>query len=216
MNIILIGPPGAGKGTQAEKISEKYQIPTISTGDIFRDHIKNETAIGLKVKEIIHEGQLVPDDITIGLVQERISKQDCIKGYVLDGFPRTIHQAEALDQILAENSQHVDLVVCLVVNDETIIERLSGRRLCKECGKPYHLLYNPPLEKDVCDKCSGALYQRDDDQDETVRQRLVTFHQQTAPLIDYYEKCGKIANVIGREKIEDTTAGMFTVLDQRL
>ena len=190
MNLVLMGLPGAGKGTQAEKIVEKYNIPHISTGDMFRAAIKEGTELGLKAKSFMDKGELVPDEVTIGIVRERLSKDDCKKGFLLDGFPRTVAQAEALENILSELNRPIDYVINVDVDKDILMERLTGRRICKECGATYHLVFNPPAKEDVCDRCGGELYQRADDNAETVQNRLDVNLKQTKPLLSFYEDKG--------------------------
>jgi adenylate kinase len=215
-NIILLGAPGAGKGTQAERIAERYRIPQISTGDIFRSNIRERTPLGSKVKEYLDAGGLVPDDLTVGLVRDRLQAPDCANGFILDGFPRTIAQAEAFDRYLAERRQRIDAVVSIHVADAAIIERLSGRRVCRDCGKTWHILYQPPLQAAHCDKCGGPLLQRADDRDELVRERLAVDYAQTAPLIRYYQASGRFLEIEGRDEVADTTAAMFSALQTLL
>ena len=205
-NIILLGAPGTGKGTQAENISKWFGIPHISTGDIFRSNIKAGTELGRTAKEYIDKGMLVPDGITIGLVSERIEEADCAGGFILDGFPRSIPQAEALDARLAAGGRNIQAVFSIYVPDETIVQRLSGRRLCGDCSKPYHTVYNPPAVEGVCDDCGGRVVQRDDDKEETIRARLAVYYEQTAPLIERYREQGLFIQITGRELVEDTTA----------
>lgn len=212
MRLVLLGAPGAGKGTQAVILSEKYNIPHISTGDIFRSNIKNNTELGKKAKEYIDKGLLVPDELTIDIVKARINKPDCSDGFILDGFPRTIFQAQELDKILEGMGIELDCVLNIDVSDEKIIKRLSGRRVC-QCGKTYHILNNPPKKEGICDSCNGELFQREDDREETVIQRLETYHKQTEPLIEYYEKSGKLVTVEGRESIDDTTKEVLDALN---
>ncbi len=212
MRLVLLGAPGAGKGTQAVILSEKYNIPHISTGDIFRSNIKNNTELGKKAKEYIDKGLLVPDELTIDIVKDRINKPDCSDGFILDGFPRTIFQAQELDKILEGMGIELDCVLNIDVSDEKIIKRLSGRRVC-QCGKTYHILNNPPKKEGICDSCNGELFQREDDREETVIQRLETCHKQTEPLIEYYEKSGKLVTVEGRESIDDTTKEVLDALN---
>ncbi|NSW91206.1 MAG: adenylate kinase [Firmicutes bacterium] len=212
MRIVLLGAPGAGKGTQAEVLSEKLKIPHISTGDIFRNNIKNGTELGRKAKEYIDRGMLVPDEITIKIVEERLKEADCKNGFILDGFPRTIPQAEALEDVLSRMGISLDLVVNIFVTDEKIIERLSGRRVCQKCGKSYHIKYNPPSVEGECDDCKSKVIQRDDDKEETVVSRIKTYHRQTEPLINYYRKKGLLLTVEGQEKIEDTTKEVMKAL----
>lgn len=209
MKLILLGAPGAGKGTQAEKICEKLSIPAISTGNIIREALKNGTEMGLKAKSFIDAGQLVPDDVVIGIIKDRLAQNDCANGFILDGFPRTIPQAEALDEMGVE----IDKVIDIEVPDEKITERMSGRRVCKECGASYHLVYKKPEKEGVCNLCSGELVQRKDDHPDTVLDRLKVYHEQTEPLKDFYAKKGKLRIVEGQEKVEDTTAATFHALE---
>ena len=214
MRIVLLGAPGAGKGTQAEVLSGKFNIPHISTGDMFRYNIKNETELGKKAKGYIEKGLLVPDEITVKIVEERLKKDDCKNGFILDGFPRTIPQAEALDRILFLQGTALDIVLNIFVTDDEIVQRLSGRRVCRKCGKNYHIKYNPTSEEGKCDECKSEVVQRDDDREETVISRLKTYHGQTEPLIDYYGKKGLLFTVEGQEKIEDTTREVLKVLGE--
>ena len=209
MNLILLGAPGAGKGTQAEKICEKYNIPAVSTGNIIREALKNGTDMGLKAKSYIDAGKLVPDDVVIGIIKERLAEDDCQKGFILDGFPRTIPQAEALDAM----GIVIDKVVDIEVPDEKITARLSGRRVCLKCGATYHLEYKKPSKEGICDVCGDELVQRKDDKPETVLDRLNVYHEQTEPLKDYYSKTGKLVIVEGQEEVADTTALVFKVLE---
>lgn len=209
MNIILLGAPGAGKGTQAEKISEKLGIPTISTGNIIRAALKEGTEMGLKAKEYTEKGLLVPDEVVIGIIKERLSADDCKNGFILDGFPRTIPQAEALDAM----DIIIDKVVDIEVDDEAIARRMSGRRVCASCGASYHLEYKKPAKDGICDQCGGELSQRKDDAPETVLERLKVYHKETEPLKDFYERKGKLKIVEGQNKVEDTTALTFKALE---
>ena len=211
-NVILLGAPGSGKGTQAENITKWYGIPQISTGDIFRSNIKAGTELGKKAKDFIDRGQLVPDELTVGLVTDRLSGPDYSGGFILDGFPRNIPQAEALDRYLKESGQQIHVVASIYVEDETIVTRLSGRRLCRDCGKSYHTYYNPPASEGVCDECGGEVTQREDDREETVRDRLAVYYKQTAPLIERYKKLGLFVQITGHELVEDTTAEMAAAL----
>ncbi len=197
MNIILLGPPGAGKGTQAKRLIDKYGIPQISTGDMLRAALKEGTPLGLEAKKYMDQGALVPDSVVIGLVKERIQKPDCAKGYMLDGFPRNVSQAEALDSMLSELSQKIDDVVCIEVPSEELLGRLTGRRTCKGCGAGYHIKFDPPSKEGVCNKCGAELYQRDDDNEATVSSRLKVYDDQTKPLIEYYSKQNKLRPVNG-------------------
>ena len=199
MKIIMLGAPGAGKGTQAKKIAEKYSLPHISTGDIFRANIKNGTELGKKAKTYMDQGALVPDELVVDLVVDRVAQDDAKKGYVLDGIPRTIPQAEALDAALAKLNDKVDFAIDVDVPDENIIDRMSGRRACVACGGTYHIKFNPTKVENVCDACNGQLILRDDDQPETVKKRLDVYHEQTQPLIEYYTKKGILKSVDGTQ-----------------
>ena len=201
MKLILLGAPGAGKGTQAEVICDHLHIPAISTGNIIREALKNETEMGLKAKSYMEAGTLVPDDVVIGIIQERLAKDDCKDGFILDGFPRTVVQAQALDEMGVE----IDRVINIEVSDEDIEKRLSGRRVCESCGTSYHLLYKAPRNEGLCDRCGGKLITRKDDQPETIRDRLKVYHEQTEPLKDFYAQKGKLRTVIGQEEVADTT-----------
>ncbi|MCU9602209.1 adenylate kinase [Pallidibacillus thermolactis] len=202
MNLILMGLPGAGKGTQAEKIVEKYNIPHISTGDMFRQAVKDETELGLKAKSFMDKGELVPDDVTIGIVRERLSKDDCSNGFLLDGFPRTVHQAESLEQILTDLNKKIDYCINIQVDKEILMKRLTGRRICKSCGATYHLVFNPPAQDNMCDKCGGELYQRADDNAETVENRLEVNIKQQQPLLDFYQGKGYLVTIDGDQTID--------------
>ena len=208
MKLILLGAPGAGKGTQAEILSKKLEIPTISTGNILREAIKNRTETGLKAKAFMDNGQLVPDDVIIGIVRERLSQPDCAKGYILDGMPRTIPQAAALE----ESGVHFDAVVSIEILDEVIESRMTGRRVCGSCGASYHITANPPKVENVCDECGGALTIRKDDNPETVKNRLAVFHAETEPLKDFYAKLGLLKLVEGNQPIEDATRDILQAL----
>lgn len=212
MKIIMLGAPGAGKGTQAKKIAAKYSIPHISTGDIFRANIKGGTELGMKAKSYMDQGQLVPDDVTIGMLLDRIAEADCENGYVLDGFPRTIPQAESLTKALAERGEKVDYAINVDVPDENIINRMSGRRACLGCGATYHITFNPPVKEGICDTCGQELVLRDDDKPETVKKRLDVYHQQTQPLIDYYKKQGILHSVDGTQPMEDVFANIDAII----
>ena len=203
MRLILLGPPGAGKGTQASSIVAEYGITHISTGDIFRHNIKNETELGKKVKSYLDKGQLVPDELTIDLVWDRLSKEDCKNGFLLDGFPRTINQAEALQKGLEERGLKLDKVINIDVDKNILVKRLSGRRVCKNCGETYHIDNKPTLKDGVCDKCSGEVIQRADDNEKTVLDRIEVYEKQTFPLIDFYKNLGLILTVDGTLSIED-------------
>lgn len=212
MKIIMLGAPGAGKGTQAKMLSDKYGIPHISTGDIFRANIKNNTELGKKAKGYMDAGQLVPDELVVDLVVDRIKNKDCMKGFILDGFPRTIPQAEALDYALNNQNEKIDYAVNVDVPDENIIQRMSGRRACVGCGATYHIVYNPTKKEGICDKCGQALILREDDKPETVKKRLQVYHEQTQPLIDHYEKKGALLTVDGTQDINDVFASITKVL----
>ncbi|ABB16065.1 adenylate kinase [Carboxydothermus hydrogenoformans] len=214
MKLLIMGPPGAGKGTQAEKIVKEFGITHISTGDMFRAALKNQTPLGLKAKEYMDKGELVPDEIVIAMVEERISAPDCAKGFLLDGFPRTIPQAEALDKKLAEMGITLDGVINIEVPREELIERLTGRRVCRQCGATYHVKFNPPKVEGVCDACGGELYQRSDDSLETVSNRLDVYEAQTAPLKDYYAKTGLLKNIDGTKSIEEVFASIKNALQK--
>jgi adenylate kinase len=202
MNLVVMGSPGAGKGTQAERIVEKYGIPHISTGDMFRAAIKEGTALGVKAKSFMDAGNLVPDEVTIGIVEERLGKDDCKKGFLLDGFPRTVAQAEALEDILNGLSRPIDYVINIDVPKDKLMARLTGRRICKSCGATYHLVFNPPANEGICDKCGGELYQRDDDNEETVGRRLEVYLDQTKPLLNFYEEKKYLKNINGDQDID--------------
>lgn len=212
MKIIMLGGPGAGKGTQAKMIAEKYSIPHISTGDIFRANIKNGTELGRKAKEYMDQGLLVPDELTVDLLIDRVSQNDAKNGYVLDGFPRTIPQAEALDKALAERNEKIDHAVDVEVPDQVIIDRMSGRRACIDCGGTYHIKYNPTKAEGICDVCGGELVLRDDDKPETVKKRLDVYHQQTQPLIEYYTGQGLLAKVDGTQDVSDVFTAITKIL----
>jgi len=186
MNLILLGPPGAGKGTQAQKIVERYRIPQISTGDILRAAVKDGTPLGKKAKGFMDQGQLVPDEVVIGIIEGRLKASDCQGGFILDGFPRTIVQAESLQSTLTKMRKSIDHVISIEVDSEELVRRLTGRRTCKSCGAMYHVLFHPPKKDKVCDRCGAALYQREDDKEETIRKRLIEYERQTAPLIEFY------------------------------
>lgn len=212
MKIIMLGAPGAGKGTQAKRIAAKYGIPHISTGDIFRANIKGGTQLGMKAKTFMDQGMLVPDEITIGMLMDRIHEEDCKNGYVLDGFPRTIPQAESLTEALKGMKEAIDYAVNVDVPDENIVSRMGGRRACVGCGATYHVKFNAPAKEGVCDTCGEALILRDDDKPETVQKRLNVYHEQTQPLIDYYEKAGVLKEVDGTKNMEDVFQDIVSVL----
>lgn len=197
LNIILLGPPGAGKGTQAKKLVEKYCIPQISTGDILREAVKNGTPLGIEAKSFMDRGALVPDEVVIGIVNDRCKRPDCSKGFILDGFPRTTAQADALSVLLKEAGAAIDHVIDVVVQKEYLVKRLSGRRVCRSCGTAYHMDFSPSVDNGRCDKCGGDLYQRDDDKEDVVIKRLDTYEAQTAPLVDYYKNKGMLRTING-------------------
>jgi adenylate kinase len=214
MNLILLGGPGAGKGTQAKKLIEKYTIPQISTGDILRAAVKAGTEMGRKAKEYMDAGKLVPDEVVIGIIRDRLAQPDAKKGFILDGFPRTVPQAEALDKVLGGLSAKIDHVVSIDVDEEALVTRLTGRRTCKNaaCGQMFHVKFTPAKKEGVCDKCGGELYQRDDDNETTVRSRLATYNQATKPLIDYYTKQGLVRPIAGVGGIDDIFNKIVTIL----
>lgn len=206
MYILLMGPPGAGKGTQAAKLVEEFNVPHISTGDMFRAAVKEGTELGKQAKACMDAGQLVPDSVTIGIVKERLAKPDCKKGFILDGFPRTVEQANALDKILVELGIKLDRVININVPAEDLIVRAIGRRICRKCGATYHIVYHPTEKEGTCDKCSGETYQRDDDSEDTMTKRLTVYSAQTKPLIEYYQSNGLYAEIDGRQSIDKVLA----------
>ena len=212
MKIVFMGPPGAGKGTQAEKIIENYQIPHISTGDMFRKAIKDQTELGMEAKRYMDQGALVPDHVTIGIVKDRLSESDCKSGFLLDGFPRTVDQAKALDEILTSLDSKIDYVINIDVDLDILKERLTGRRICRSCGATYHMIFNPPAVAGTCDKCGGELYLRKDDNEETVGNRLDVYVSQTKPLLDYYSLAGNLVNINGQQSIDLVFAEIQDVL----
>ena len=214
MKIILLGAPGAGKGTQAKKIADKYSIPHISTGDIFRANIKGGTELGMKAKSYMDQGQLVPDEVTIGMLLDRISEADCENGYVLDGFPRTIPQAESLTVALNQRGEKIDYAINVDVPDENIVTRMSGRRACLACGATYHIVYNAPKTDGICDTCGEKLVLREDDKPETVQKRLTVYHDQTQPLIDYYQDAEILVTVDGTKDLNEVFADITAILGE--
>ncbi|MDD2221329.1 MAG: adenylate kinase [Clostridia bacterium] len=214
MNIILLGPPGAGKGTQAEVLTKKLFVPHISTGDMFRAAISNGTALGVEAKAYMDKGQLVPDAITVGIIRDRIAQNDCKGGFLLDGFPRTVVQAEALDELLEKLGMNIDAVLNFSVPLDKLIVRLTGRRMCRGCGTIYHQLYHAPQKEGICDSCGSELYQRSDDKEETVKNRLSVYEAQTAPLIDYYEAKGLLKTINGDQPINEVMKALGAALGQ--
>lgn len=214
MNIILMGLPGAGKGTQASEIVKKFPIPHISTGDMFRKAIKDETDLGKEAKSYMDRGELVPDEVTVGIVKERISEDDAKKGFLLDGFPRTIEQAEALNNIMSELDRNIDAVINIEVPEEELMNRLTGRRICEKCGTTYHLVFNPPKVDGVCDIDGGKLYQRKDDNPETVSNRLSVNVKQSKPILEYYDEKGVLKNIDGAKDIDEVTKDVIDILNQ--
>lgn len=213
MKIIMLGAPGAGKGTQAKMIAEKFSIPHISTGDIFRANIKNGTELGKKAKEFMDKGQLVPDELTVEILLDRVANDDCKNGYVLDGFPRTIPQADVLDKELTKLGDKVDFAINVDVPDENIVRRMSGRRACLKCGATYHIEHIPPKKEGICDTCGSELVQRDDDKPETVQNRLKVYHEQTQPLIEYYDKKNILKNVDGTKDMQEVFTDIVNILN---
>ncbi|MCI6947518.1 adenylate kinase [Oribacterium sp. P9] len=214
MKIVMLGAPGAGKGTQAIKIADKYDIPHISTGDIFRANIKGGTELGQKAKSYIDKGELVPDEVTIGMLLDRIAQDDCKNGYVLDGFPRTIPQAESLTEALKSQGDRIDFALNIDVPDEAIIKRMSGRRACPKCGATYHIVYAAPKTENICDKCGTELIIRSDDKPETVKDRLNVYHQQTEPLIAYYKTAGVLREVDGTQELPKVFEDVVAILSE--
>jgi adenylate kinase len=212
MNLILLGPPGAGKGTQAKMLVDCYGIPQISTGDILRAAVKDETAMGLRAKSFMDAGGLVPDMVVVGIVRERLQQDDCRGGFILDGFPRTVPQADALEEALVALERPLDAVISLAVDVEALVERLTGRRTCRGCGAGYHISFAPPRVEGVCDACGGELVQRDDDREDTIRRRLEVYHEQTSPLIDYYRRTGLLTEIDGMLPMDDVQGAILSLL----
>lgn len=213
MQIVLFGPPGAGKGTQAKFLSEEFNIPHISTGDILRENVKKGTALGMKAKSYMDKGELVPDQLLNDLVRSRLEEPDTKKGFLLDGYPRTIPQAKALDEIMDDLNRKLDAVVNIDVGTSALVRRLSGRRICKSCGAPYHVELNPPAVADVCNACGGELYQRADDREEAIKNRLAVYKKQTQPVLDYYKKKGVLIDIDGDREIEEVKADVINALE---
>jgi adenylate kinase len=216
MNLILLGPPGAGKGTQANLLSIKYGIPQISTGDILRSAVREQTTMGIKAKEYMDGGQLVPDEIVVGIVEERLLKPDCAKGFILDGFPRTLEQADVLKKTLNCLGKELDHVVSITVDTSELLIRITGRRTCVKCGKGYHVKFDPPQESGVCDACGGVLYQRDDDKEDTIRRRLAVYDKQTEPLISYYDNESLLRTVIGKGSITEIQKKIVEIIEGKV
>lgn len=215
LRLILLGPPGAGKGTQAARICQRYSIPHISTGDIFRRHIKEGTEFGKKAQEYMNKGALVPDDLVLEIAEARLIEEDCKNGFLLDGFPRTVYQAEQLDKFLRQKNLEIDKVLDIDLDKEVLKTRLIGRRVCRSCGATYHVINMPPEKEGVCDVCGGELYQRSDDTAATVENRIEVYIAQTRPLVDYYEKVGKIAHIDGNKGLDDVLSDIVSVLGDR-
>ena len=216
MNLVFLGLPGAGKGTQAKILANKYDIPHISTGDIFRNAIKNETPLGVKAKEYIDSGELVPDEVTNGIVKERLQDKDCNKGFILDGYPRTLDQAEALDSNLDDFNKKIDLVIYTKVSESELIKRLTGRRICEDCGATYHVDFKPPKEESICDECGGKLIQRDDDKEETVKKRINVNKNKTEKLIKYYDEKNILIEIDAEKDIDEVTNDIVDLIEEKI
>jgi len=214
MRLILLGPPGAGKGTQAKNLVVKHTIPQISTGDILRAAVKDGTDLGKEAQSYMNKGELVPDSIVVGIIRERLQESDCTKGYILDGFPRTVPQADELKKALSEMGQSIDHVLSIVVADEELVRRLTGRRTCKECGAGFHIMYKKPKQEGICDQCSGPLIQRDDDKEATIKNRLAVYNEQTEPLIQYYKNDGALVDIEGTGSIDDIFGRISAVIEK--
>ena len=215
MNLILLGPPGAGKGTQAKILTKKYAIPQISTGDILRVAVAEQTPMGIKAKEFMDRGALVSDEVVVGIVEERLAKPDCASGFILDGFPRTVKQADALRQMLKALDKSIDHVISICVEKDELLERVTGRRTCRSCGKGFHVTFDPPKVNGICDECNGELYQRADDSEETIRKRLGVYEEQTAPLIAYYAQQSLLRTIYGIGSIEEIQRKLLSILEGR-
>jgi len=213
MKIVLLGPPGCGKGTQAKNIVDTYHIPQISTGDILREALKQGTPLGVEAKKYMDQGLLVPDDLVVKIVEERLQQEDCKPGFILDGFPRTVAQAEALDTTLSRMGLNLEHTLSIEVDEEELIKRLTGRRICRKCGESYHIAFNPPRQEGICNSCQGALYQRDDDKEETIRNRLKVYQDQTAPLINFYKNKNILHSIAGIGSIEEITERINSVIN---
>lgn len=214
MNLILLGAPGAGKGTQGVNLAEHYGIPQISTGDILRENVRNKTELGQKAKEFMDKGALVPDSVVVNMVSDRIQQDDCSKGFILDGFPRNVAQAEALEETLAGLGKGIDHVIGIEVDNKELVRRLSGRRVCRKCGASYHVIFNPPVNIGVCDKCGSEIYQRDDDKEETIEARLRVYEQETLPLVEYYDDKGLYRAVNGIGGVDQITKAIVDVIEK--
>jgi adenylate kinase len=215
MRLVLLGAPGAGKGTQAKKLIERYSIPQISTGDILRKAVQDGTPLGKEAKSYMDKGELVPDNVVIGIIKERLTQEDCKKGYILDGFPRNVAQAKALDEMLLSLNSPLDYAISIDVPFDELMKRLTGRRTCRNCGQMYNIYFTPPKKNGVCDKCGGELYQRDDDKEETIRKRLEVYEAQTAPVIGYYREKGILKSVPGTGEIDDIFNKIISILEKR-
>jgi adenylate kinase len=214
MDVILLGPPGSGKGTQAQKMIERYNIPQISTGDILRGAVKERTPLGMEAQGYMDQGRLVPDEVVMGIVRDRLKAPDCAEGFILDGFPRTLPQAESLDATMQELKRTIDHVVSIEVDKEELLKRLTGRRTCRTCGAMYHLIFDPPTRDGICDKCGGGLYQRDDDQEEIIRERLQVYEEQTTPLIAYYREKKLLRTINGVGEIEEIFRAIVKAIEE--
>jgi adenylate kinase len=213
MQIVLLGPPGVGKGTQAERLEKELDLPHVASGDLFRENLRQDTPLGWEARTYMDRGELVPDDITIAMVRARLEAPDCRQGVILDGFPRTVAQAEGLKEVFSALGWKLDVVFNITAPEEELVSRLSGRRICRDCQTPYHVRFNPPKKEGVCDVCGGELYQREDDKRETVRKRLKVYHEQTAPLIDYYREAGLLQVIDGDREIDEVTRALLRAIE---